>query len=68
VVSATGNNQVTLSWPADHIGWGLQSNSVGLLATRSWFAVAGSTATNQIILPTDPTKTSVFYRMVYPPQ
>ena len=38
-----GNNQLTLSWPADHIGWGLQSNSVGLMAPGSWFAVAGST-------------------------
>jgi hypothetical protein len=65
VASVTGNH-LSLHWPADHIGWGLQSNSVGLTATGSWFPVAGSIVTNQIILPMDGTRTNVFFRMVYP--
>jgi hypothetical protein len=65
VFSANGN-QLTFSWPADHIGWELQSNSIGLTATSSWFNVSGSISTNQITLPEDTTKTNVFYRMVYP--
>ncbi len=64
--SVTGGNQLTLNWPADRIGWGLQSNSVGVTASGSWFPVPGSTATNQIVLPIDPTMTNVYYRMVYP--
>ena len=64
--SVTGN-QITLSWPADHIGWQLQSNSVGLTATGAWFTVSGSTTTNQMITSLDATKTNVFYRMLYQP-
>jgi len=59
------NNQMTLSWPADHTGWQLQSNSVGLQATGAWFPVSGSTLTNQITISPDANKTSVFYRMVF---
>jgi hypothetical protein len=60
-------NQLTLAWPASQIGWELQSNSVGLAATNAWFAVPGSTNTNQLTIPL-PTNQAVFYRTVYPPQ
>lgn len=66
VVSLT-NNQMLLSWPADHTGWQLQSNGVGLMATSAWFTVSGSATTNQIIISPDMTKTNVFYRMLYQP-
>jgi hypothetical protein len=65
---SAGANHLTLSWPANYLGWGVQSNSVGLMAPGSWFAVPGSSATNQITIPINPAKTNVFYRMVYPPQ
>jgi len=64
VVSST-NNQITLSWPADHTGWQLQSNSVGITATGSWFLVPGSTATNKIIITPSAPQQSVYYRMVF---
>ena len=61
-------NQLTLSWPSDHTGWRLQSQTnpvtVGLLS--NWFDVPGSTTTNQIITTVNPASGSVFYRMVYP--
>jgi hypothetical protein len=60
---AATNSQLTLSWPSDHLGWQLQSNSVGLLATDQWFTVAGSRATNVIMVPVSTTDTNVFYRM-----
>jgi len=63
---AVTNNRMTLSWPLDHTGWLLQSNSVGLLATNAWFPVAGSTATNLITVTPDTTQTNVFYRMQLP--
>jgi autotransporter-associated beta strand protein len=65
-VSVSGN-VMTLSWPADYLGWQLSSNSVGLTATDQWFAVPGSTSTTQENLTLDPSKTNVFFRMVYPP-
>lgn len=67
VLSTTGNN-LLLSWPVDHTGWGLQSNSVGLTASNAWFSVAGSTTTNQVVITPNTTQTNVFFRMVYPPQ
>ena len=65
LVSASGN-QVTLSWPADHIGWLLQSNSVSLTSTGAWVTVPGSGSTNQFVFTLDPAKTNVFFRMLKP--
>jgi hypothetical protein len=63
VFSATGN-QLTLSWPADHTGWRLltQTNSL----TGSWRVVSGSQTTNKVSVPLDPNAGSVFYRLIYP--
>ena len=66
IVLSVSNNQLTLTWPADHTGWHVQSNSVGLTATSSWFIISGSAATNQLIVTPDKTASNVFYRMVYP--
>jgi hypothetical protein len=63
IVTAVSGNQLTMSWPVDHTGWTLQSNSVSLLNTNAWATVSGSTTTNKIIITMDPTQTNVFYRM-----
>jgi hypothetical protein len=61
-------SQLTLSWPADHTGWRLQSqtNSVAVGLTTNWFNVANSSTTNQMIMPITLTNGSVFYRLIYP--
>jgi autotransporter-associated beta strand protein len=59
---------LTLSWPADHIGWRLQAQTSSLstgLGTN-WLDVPNSAATNQVAFPLDPAADSVFYRLVYP--
>jgi len=63
---AVTNGQTTLSWPVDHTGWLLQSNSIGLTATGAWSTVAGSTATNQVLITPNAGQTNVFYRLFYP--
>ena len=68
MVSAFGGGNVTLSWPSDHIGWTLQtqtnSRSVGLTpATNTWYDVSGSTATNLLVIPTSSANPTVFYRL-----
>lgn len=65
LVSVSGN-QITLSWPASHIGWLLQSNGVSLLNTGAWITVSGSSATNQFTYGVDPARTNVFFRMLKP--
>ena len=66
IAFSVSNNQLILSWPPGYIGWELQSNSVGLTATGSWFTIPGSAATNQFTVTPDITASNVFYRMVYP--
>lgn len=70
IVSSISGNQLTLTWPADHIGWELQvqtNNLSGGIGTN-WVDVSGSTTTDQITTTMNPTNGCVFYRLVYPAQ
>jgi hypothetical protein len=60
--------QMQLSWPTDHAGWRLetQTNSPAAGLGTNWVTVPNSTATNQVFVPIDPTGGSVFFRLVYP--
>ena len=62
------DSNLTLNWPSDHVGWRLQvqTNDVTQGLGTNWMDVAGSTMTNQVIVPFDPTSGGVFYRLVYP--
>jgi autotransporter-associated beta strand protein len=61
--SPTATNLV-LSWPADHIGWTLQSETN--LAIPNWTNVPGSTSTDMMTIPITPPIPGLFFRMVYP--
>jgi hypothetical protein len=65
--SVTGN-QLTLSWPADHVGWRLQvqTNSLLLGLRTNWVDVAGSSSVSNITVTINPANGSVFYRMIHP--
>lgn len=63
VPSAT--QSLSISWPADHTGWRLQSQT-NSLSTSNWFDLPDSIATNQMSFSIDATLGSVFYRLVYP--
>jgi hypothetical protein len=65
IVLSISNHQLTLSWPAGHTGWQLQSNSLGLTVPGAWFTIPGSTSTNQMIVTPNATNGQVFYRMFY---
>lgn len=66
IISVSGGN-LNLSWPSDHLGWTLQTNSVGLTARNMWFAYPGSASLTNVSIPMDRTKTNVFYRLTYTP-
>jgi autotransporter-associated beta strand protein len=64
-------NTLTLSWPADHVGWRLEEQTNNLLLGISlnptdWATILGSSATNQIFVPLNPTNPAGFYRLTYP--
>jgi len=66
-ISNSGDS-VILSWPTDHTGWRLQSqtNTPGTGLGTNWSDVAGSTDTNVVPFPVDANHGSVFYRLTYP--
>jgi hypothetical protein len=65
--SVTGNT-MTLSWPADHLGWLLQSqtNTLGVGLGTNWVDVPGSGSVTSASLPIIPANPTVFYRLRHP--
>jgi autotransporter-associated beta strand protein len=55
-----------LSWPADHLGWTLQTNCVGLTAANRWFPFPGSAAATNVTINLNPSQANVYYRLTYP--
>jgi len=68
ITTSLAGNQLTLSWPSDHVGWRLQvqTNSITTGLRTNWVDVAGSTSVSNITVAINPANGSVFYRMVYP--
>jgi len=65
-VVSTSSGAIHISWPADHTGWNLQSNSVSLSVASDWITIPGSSATNQVSIPIGTGK-NVFFRLEYHP-
>jgi autotransporter-associated beta strand protein len=66
ITAVLTGSTLALSWPADHLGWLVQSNSVNLAVAADWQdipASAGGTSYNITINPTQP---QVFYRLRHP--
>jgi len=57
---------LTVSWPADHLLWLLQTNSVNVADPNSWHTLAGSGSGTSANIPIQANQTNVFLRMVYP--
>jgi hypothetical protein len=64
IMFQVAGNNLTLNWPADHIGWTLQVQTNGL--ATNWLDVANSTTTNRMSFLITTTNGSIFYRMIYP--
>ena len=69
--SLSGGTNLVLTWPSDHVGYRLlsQTNNLnrGVSANMSdWGAVTDYTATNQAVIPIIRTKLDEYYRLVYP--
>jgi hypothetical protein len=68
ITAVANGNALQISWPADHTGWHLQSqtNDVAVGLGTNWFDVPGSSGTNLVVLPLDPAVGTSFYRLVFP--
>jgi autotransporter-associated beta strand protein len=67
-ITVIEGNQVKLAWDPAQIGWHLQSqtNAPGMGIGGSWVDLPGSAATNEWLVPIDPSSGSVFFRLVFP--
>jgi hypothetical protein len=68
MTSSVSGNQLTLSWPSDHLGWILQSqtNSSSVGISTNWFDIAGSGTNAQAVIAIDPANPTVFFRLRSP--
>jgi len=71
LTNSVSNGTLTLSWPADQLGFRLlmQTNNLnlGLSANpNDWWTVPGSTMTNLLAIPIFTTNLDEYYRLVYP--
>jgi alpha-L-fucosidase 2 len=60
--------QLTLTWPRDHTGWSLQTqtDSLSTGVGTNWVTVPGSTLTNQNFFSVNPANGMVLFRLIYP--
>ena len=68
ISTANVAGQLQISWPADHTGWQLQSQTNNLTSGlgTNWVNVPASMQTNQMTVPLNSTNGSVFFRLVRP--
>lgn len=68
ITTAVSGSTLTLSWPADHLGWRLQlqTNSLAAGLGTNWVTLPGSDAVTSTNITINPANGSVFFRLVYP--
>ena len=67
IIAVTATN-VTLSWPADRLGWQLQvqTNQLNLGLSTNWFTWPNSTNWTSVTVPILPENPSAFFRLASP--
>ena len=68
VLTAAG---LELSWPEDHTGWRLLTQTNNLASGLSsdpndWGDIDGAASTNRVVLPVNAGQPAGFFRLVYP--
>jgi fibronectin type 3 domain-containing protein len=63
---ATSAGQIQLSWPTDHVGWRLETQTNLLNAGTNWVTIPGSQAADQMTFPLDLNSGTRFFRLAYP--
>jgi autotransporter-associated beta strand protein len=68
LTNSVSGGSLFLSWPADHLGWRLetQTNSRSIGLSNNWVTVPGSASVTSTNFPITPVTPTVFFRLVYP--
>lgn len=64
--TVSDNNTLQLTWPGDHLGWLVQSNSGRLEVPGDWHDIPGTDAGTNFSVTTSLSQTNVFYRLRKP--
>lgn len=57
---------LSLSWPATHLGWYAQSNSVSVANSAAWYDIPDSQSATSLSITITPAEPQVFYRLRHP--
>jgi hypothetical protein len=57
---------LSLTWPADHLGWIAQSNSITIGSPGFWHDIPGSQSGTNLDVTLNPAQAQVFYRLRHP--
>ena len=65
ITATVVGGRLVLSWPEDHTGWALQSqtNAAGAGLSANWVTIPGANLSNAYTNAMDPANGSVFYRL-----
>jgi hypothetical protein len=68
ITAVLSGNQLSLSWPADHLGWHLQAqtNSLSTGLSANWVDLPGTAGVTNVNFTVDPANGTVFFRLTYP--
>jgi len=68
ITASVSGKTLTLTWPADHTGWILQTQTNTLAAGlyTNWVDVAGSAGSSTNVITINPGNPTVFFRLRYP--
>ena len=68
LMATVSGSTLTIAWPADHLGWILQSqtNRLNIGLSNNWYDVTGSAAATNSVISIDATAPAVFYRLRHP--
>ena len=68
ITATLDHNTLQIGWPADHLGWRLetQTNGLDMSLSTNWVTVAGSVSTNLMVITISPQTPAAFFRLVYP--
>lgn len=68
IAMVASGSAISVSWPADHLGWHLQvqTNVLGTGLGTNWVTLPGTDQATGANITIDPANGGVFYRLVYP--
>jgi autotransporter-associated beta strand protein len=66
ITAKVSGSTLTLTWPTDHLGWLVQSNSVNLTVPADWHDLPGTGGSTSYSIGINPSNANVFYRLRKP--